>query len=355
MKKISLAVALTAFSSALISANSPYISKVYEFRPAPGQFINSIPEIDPADSEKAVCDKVLEQIGGDRNPGLISLGAFGGYVVFGFDHPVVNVRNAFDFKIYGNAIISDRDRRGGSCEPGIVMVSRDVNKNGLPDDPWYELAGSDYGKETTLKNFKITYYKPEANHQPTPDPTSKNVTDTKYIRWTASDGTEGYVTKNSFHTQSYWPEWMKSDSLKFTGTRLEPNSEDVSGNGSYFVLRQLDWGYADNQPNNDPDFKGFDISWAVDGNGHKTDLPSIDFVKVHTGINNCNGWLGETSTEIAGAEDLHPAADPNVGVDEIITTDRNKDLNTYDLFGRRADKLIPGNIYVRGGKKFIAK
>ena len=97
MKKISLAVALTAFSSALISANSPYISKVYEFRPAPGQFINSITEIDPADSEKAVCDKVLEQIGGDRNPGLISLGAFGGYVVFGFDHPVVNVSNAYDF------------------------------------------------------------------------------------------------------------------------------------------------------------------------------------------------------------------------------------------------------------------
>jgi len=334
-------------------ANSPYITKIYEFRPAPGQFLNELPEISASDTESDVCSKVLQQIGNGKNPGLISLGAFGGYVVFGFDHPVVNVKGEYDFKIYGNAVISDRERGGGSCEPGIVLVSSDVNKNGLPDDPWYELAGSEYYKNTTKKNIKITYHKPDTDHKATPDPVSSSISDTKYIRWSASDGTEGYITKNTFHQQSYWPEWIKSDKLEFSGTMLAPNGEDISGNGSYFVLKQLDWGYADNRPNNDAEYKGFDISWAVDADGNNVQLSTIDFVKVHTAVNQCNGWIGENSTEVAGAEDLHPDADPGLGVEEILTAADEKPV--FDLFGRRIAKPLPGQIYVRGGKKYILK
>ena len=39
-------------------------------------------------------------------------------------------------------------------------------------------------------------------------------------------------------------------------------------------------------------------------------LDHIDFVKVYTGQMAYCGWLGETSTEISGAEDLHPDAEP---------------------------------------------
>jgi hypothetical protein len=37
-------------------------------------------------------------------------------------------------------------------------------------------------------------------------------------------------------------------------------------------------------------------------------LTHIDFIKIHTAMVQEAGWLGETSTEIAGVEDLHPTA-----------------------------------------------
>ena len=75
----------------------------------------------------------------------MSLGGFGGYVVVGFDQPVVNdPRNPYgvDFTISGNAF--EAAAKGYWSEPGAVMVMRDDNGNGLPDDTWYELAGSNY-------------------------------------------------------------------------------------------------------------------------------------------------------------------------------------------------------------------
>ena len=47
------------------------------------------------------------------------------------------------------------------------------------------------------------------------------------------------------------------------------------------------------------------IDWAIDAKGNKVHLPGIDFVKVYNGLNQQCGWLGETSTEVMGAIDLH--------------------------------------------------
>jgi hypothetical protein len=84
---------------------------------------------------------------------------------------------------------------------------------------------------------------------------------------------------------------------------------DESGTGSYYVQYAYPWGYADNYPNTD-DRSNFDIDWAVDAGGNPVYLPAVHFVKVYTGVNQYCGWLGETSTEIMGAEDLHPDAVP---------------------------------------------
>ena len=51
---------------------------------------------------------------------------------------------------------------GESAEPGIVLVSKDTNGNGLEDDEWYELAGSEYNSPATTKNYTITYYRPSS-------------------------------------------------------------------------------------------------------------------------------------------------------------------------------------------------
>ena len=71
------------------------------------------------------------------------------------------------------------------------------------------------------------------------------------------------------------------------------------------VQRILDYGYADNKPNNDIDGTSFDISWAIDESGQPVVLPSIDFVRVCCAVDETHEITGELSTEISGAVDLH--------------------------------------------------
>lgn len=317
MKKIfSLATLALAIAANVTAANSKYITKVYDFLPAPGQFINMLPLFSEGDTKEQILAKVAEQICGNdedgATPGLITLGAYGGYVVFGFDHPVVNVEGEYDFQVYGNAF-SDAayGSKYGSTEPGIVMVSVDANENGIPDDEWFELAGCEYYDEATFKNYQITYYKPDPNRpaKADPDPIDKNIFDRTYVRYTTNDPDkpEGYVMRNKFHLQSYWPEWVTDETITFTGTRLASKMENMGTTESpYYTYEERGWGYVDDMPNKD--YPGFKIDWAVDAEGNPVNLKAIDFIKVYTAVNDYAGWLGEASTEVTGGEDLHPEA-----------------------------------------------
>lgn len=239
------------------------------------------------------------------NTTMISLGGFGGYVVFGFDHTIPNM-NGRDFKVLGNAFWGNEanEARAGSCEPGIIMVAYDRNKNGKPDeDEWYEIAGSEYFKNTTVKNYEITYFKPDASKTPVTGTEFWQVNN-EYIKWQDNAGKSGYKAQNVFHDQSYYPLWIADASYTLKGTRIADNFYDQSGEGSYWVGKSFEFGYADNAPNND-EASNIDISWAVDKNGKYIKLPGIDFVKIYTAINQEAGWLGEVSTEVSGAYDLH--------------------------------------------------
>jgi hypothetical protein len=322
-------VILTSLLSGIpIFAQSPYIHKVYDFCPAPGQYINTLPGYEPGDTRENMIRKVEECLAGEGKV-LVSLGGYGGYVVFGFDHEVVNIPGKYDFKIWGNAFYSianpnpDAPKEGGSCEPGIVMVSYDANHNGIPDDEWYELAGSEYRQPETIHQYEITYYKPDENKTPTPDNAYPFLNDTTYIKWTSNQGDYGYVSRNVAHSQSYYPRWITEETLTFKGTKLANNYIDESGSGNYYVQYAYAWGYADNHPNNDKR-SGFNIEWAVDEEGRSVQLPGIHFVKVYTGVNQYCGWLGETSTEIMGAEDLHlTGGDDNVTAIQPTSKDKS--------------------------------
>lgn len=285
-------------------AYSPYITRVHEYRPAPGQFVNELPEYSEGDTEESMRQKAEDCLAYNAGT-MVTLGGYGGYIVVGFDHTIVNRPGEYDFKVLGNAFYSTgaAGGSGGSSEPGIVMVSADVNGNGIPDDAWYELAGSEYQKPSTIKNYEITYYRPDENKTPVPG-TDPSITDSTYVRWTDNQGGEGYLSKLTYHKQAYYPQWLSGETLSFQGTRLADNAIDESGDGSYYVLYAYDWGYADNHPN-DSEKSNFNIDWAVDAEGNPVHLQGIDFIKIYTGVNQFNGWLGECSTEVAGVTDLH--------------------------------------------------
>lgn len=346
---------------------NPYINKVYEYRPAPGQFVNELPEWEEGDDANDMRLKAEESIANHEQV-LISLGGWGGYVVFGFDHMIPNFMGEYDIKILGNAFYasanpSDTLALGGSAEPGIVMVSFDANGNGRPDDEWYELAGSEYHNPATIHDYTCTYHRPDANHVATPNKEYPYLTDTTYIRWNDNHGNRGYISRNSYHKQNYWPEWLDTDSLVYSGSRLRNNGIDESGIGQYYVLYTFDWGYADNQPNKAgytgteadvdakvPHVSEFDIDWAVDKDGKKVWLPGIHFVKVYTGVNQYNGWLGEASTEIIDAWDLHMLdADGNDLTMGIKANDNDcvTDVEAiYSLDGKKVTEFSRPGIYI---------
>lgn len=302
---------------------SPYTAKVFDYLPAPGQFVNELPKYNAGDTYETMVTKAgNELIGQDAN--MVTLGGWGGYVVIGFDHTIVNVPGLRDFRIHGNAFGANANPRpnapfGGSCEPGVVMVAYDKNKNGKPDeDEWYEIKGSGnfsadkepwysvaVGKGIdvrTFRNYEMTYSKPTTEKADDAPPPSVSIVN--YIKWTDNQGQEGYKVKNTFHAQTYYPGWAKGDKTTYKGIRLARNGMDESGSGSYYVLYAFRYGYVDNYPN-PHDNSGIDIDWAIDKNGNAVNLPGIDFVKVYNGIDQENGWLGEASTEVSKGEDLH--------------------------------------------------
>ena len=107
---------------------------------------------------------------------------------------------------------------------------------------------------------------------------------------------------NTFHQHPYYPQWITEDSLTFSGTLLPAQTQTVNGQN---VQRILEYGYVDNKPNSDVEGTTFDIDWAVDADGHPVLLPSVDFVRVYTAVDDRTDATGEISTEITGAIDLN--------------------------------------------------
>lgn len=286
---------------------SPYITKVLEYRPAPGQFVNTMPQYKEGDTQATMNEKALNAIGNNTRR-MITLGGYGGYVTVGFDHTLRNAKDAKDFLVLGNAFEN-------SSEPGIIKVAYDVNQNGQPDEEeWFEIAGSahhDPKQETwyerakqagniveTYLDYSITYKKPAK--EPTTNEEKEN-----YIFWEDNKGHKGYKVMNQFHPQPYYPQWIEEEQLVFTGTCLPQNGiNQGTDKNPYFVLPSFTYGYADNYPN-DAAKAAIDIDWAVDKDGKPANLPGVDFIKIYTGVNQENGWLGENSTEVCGVTDLN--------------------------------------------------
>lgn len=269
-------------------------NKVYEYTPAPGQFINETASGGFTGSEvtpEAAVEYATNRL--DKKQ-YVSLGSWGGYIIVGFDHSIKSGDGEYDFAIQGNSF-------EGSSEPGIVWVMQDTNGNGLPDDEWYELRGSETGKTETIQNYELTYYRPD-------NPKSK-------VIWVDYLGEKGWVDYlSAFHFQDYYyPLWIREDSYTFTGTLLKPRNRQDPSTG-FWSNDAYAWGYADNFGDDQlaggdlvdgsGQCNGFKISNAMHIDGTPVNLQYIDFIKVQCGVLAKSGWLGEISTEVFSFEDL---------------------------------------------------
>jgi hypothetical protein len=249
-------------------SSSARASEGFEYTPGPGQFVGAIPGITRPATEETVRQKVDSIVKtGTSSTYQFSLGAWGGYLVMGFDHSVEN-SGGYDLSINGNAFIS-------WSEPGVVWVSQDDNGNGKPDDTWYELKGSETGRSGTLQRYSLTYYSPASEKGPV---------------WEDNLGNTGTFPDRTYYGEIQgYPSWVPGGSVTFTGTLLADS-----------VVNAYIWGYVDCVG---PQY--YEISDAIQQDGSPANLQYIDFVKVQCAVNDYQGVFGEVSTELGVAYDAN--------------------------------------------------
>ena len=227
---------------------------------------------------------------------LKSLGNFGGYATYYFEDGLTDDpanKYGVDFYIDGNAFKDTSTGTGlGSMEPGQVWVSEDGNT-------WYALAGSQH-YTNAIWDYTVTY--------------TKNGSGT---HWSDNYGNSDTSVPNRTFS---WPltsvyflnEALKdSDTITLSGI-LIPSVRGMVGPDDFSTYSSgAKFGYVDVMQNgtNNPygynddytnESSGFDLAWAVDGNGNPVNVSgkSFHYVKVVTASNIVAGAANEKSTEV---------------------------------------------------------
>ena len=248
-------------------------SKVCSWLPGAGWSTknNLWPEVG---TEEEACRWAEERLTSNE---VVSLGGFGGYIIAEFDHSVIN-KTGSDF-----GILSDTEP--GLSEPGVVFVMQDENNNGLPDDTWFEIAGSEYKKPTTRFHHIKNYSKVNKTADISPE-----------FQW-------------------LYPSWIGDDTYKLRGTKMDMRV--FQNNQGEFMFKEFLWGYADNLSQKDGHLispKGeypvkyinsFDIDNAVYDDGEPVKLQYIDWIKVQTGVDTFADSLGTATTDIRAIIDVN--------------------------------------------------
>lgn len=269
------------------SSDAP--SAVESYLPAPGQYVNL--------SAYREANKTL---GGTS---AVTLGAFGGNIVYKYDEPIKNDPNnpyGIDFIVFGNCFTnSDGSTSSGAAEPAAVAVSKD-------GENWYELAGSEYYGANARHNVKITYENGDTEFLAAAD-----------TPWITDDGESGVMPKNSYHSQPYYPNpEYYADFQNGIGKNESYTAESVSFAGTVIEMGFYPFGYADSHSEKDGKITniaanpysgnhsyiyngdGFDLAWAVDSDGNSVELDEISYIKIYNATLSYGTATGEKSAEI---------------------------------------------------------
>ena len=309
-----------------------------------------------------------------------------------------------DFTLYGNALNS-------WAEPGVVQVSKDGRT-------WYTLAGSlhyqtpeytktDAGVYTVTKAGSVWNYEAiYTNPVPTDDnkatgETGTTGTNVPYTFTGAGEGS-GSVVFNNWHRHSYFPllnnyfvsvnghtaldgivntvsPLVLSKYASYTpkasdtvGAKLTMRGVRLFAEGNSYAPDNFLFGYVDCHPNGtlstvqvNPYTTGrtsndnsngdpMDLSWAVDGNGNPVSLDFVRYVRVYTGVQQMNGIMGESSTEVLGShratlKGTGKGAVPTIAVNGTnITLSNEQYVNTcsYTVSGTQATISVSVGTYV---------
>ena len=306
-------------------------------------------------------------VGGYSGTG-VSLGAAGGYVEYD-----MNVTNSdatpygVDFIVYGNAFV-------GNPEAASVKVYG-TPVNGTAG--WYELAGSLYYADETLRNVDVTYkkvtsasgeftsagiwYKIERNGVTLRTWTKFN-TNTNVAWW--PEESEGYLGTNGV--------WGGVNDVVISADQTQITYQNVTLVRDTDATADYAFGYADITPNgtnygtpvnpytyNTTGGNAYDISWAVNDNGEPVRLTTISKIRVYTSaaLNVSSGdapiftvpsIFGETSAEVCGIYAVNPGAsevgvttEPTIRINgnTITATSVSDNAAVYDSGG-----LLEGDI-----------
>ena len=300
----------------------------------------------------------------------VSLGAAGGYVEYD-----MNVTNSdatpygVDFIVYGNAFV-------GNPEAASVKVYG-TPVNGAAG--WYELAGSLYYADETLRNVDVTYKKVTAD-------TVDSDCDTAGIWYKIErDGVtlRSWTKFNTNTNVAWWPEesegylgsncvWGGVNDVVISADQTQITYQNVTLVRDTDATADYAFGYADITPNgtnygtpvnpytyNTTGGNAYDISWAVNDNGEPVRLTTISKIRVYTSavlnvsstdapIFTVPSIFGETSAEVCGIYAVNPGAsevgvttEPTIRIngDTITATSVSDNAAVYDSGG-----LLEGDV-----------
>ncbi|MDR1231084.1 MAG: hypothetical protein LBK61_06760 [Spirochaetaceae bacterium] len=194
-------------------------------------------------------------------------------------------------RITGNAFSS-------WSEPGVVWVQSDDNGNGIPDETWYELQGSDDSnahKASITRRFALTYIRDALSEAP-PNQYGQII---RTIYWADQRGRVGILPGG-------WPSALGQTEkgiaavdgtwITYTGTLLR----DSKGIG-------LNSGGSSSGPGYVDAYNGDDIfrpGSAVNADGTSAGLTRFRFIKVQCAYFDYGTSVGEFSTEIVSGTGL---------------------------------------------------
>ena len=302
------------------AADSPFATTVVDFSPAPGQRVNVWPFNDPSLA-------IGPPVGGGQyasdNSKVVTLGGFGGSITLKFDHTVMDDRanpHCLDAIVFGNACWAGGDPNRHWAECGVIEISRDVNGNGVADDPWYVIPGSHIAHPVAGQLRVQTWDDNIADptYPPTPPPGNP------YPNWIPP----GYSGTWTTHGYLLLPASLFNVAVLENPNGPGATVEGVFGYADFNpvrILGDLDGDDIIDDPELTPEAfytvpddplevgitpgsgggDAFDIAWAIDpATDQPANLDGFDFIRITTGVNYVTPLFGEISTEVGGAADV---------------------------------------------------